>query len=621
MGPDTRMRPATFGEFGVAAVAEVLTPRFLQKQLNAALSSMLRGPDWLADLPGDVTSVRAATPTLVEEDGYERRFEVTVHGRMAAEVGPRTLAFGIDANVELDLTVRVGAFRPAIIRIDVDPVTPDSFRVRTEAHSDWLPRTVLADGGSRLTGVAERSMPVLAAAVNRALTASVPRRQLDVLAQVRRYHQVPDDPRAPRAGTLGPAEALEWLIELEERERVTVRLWAGIDTGIDTDRDPGSAVATGRSLPSAMELEVRDPDGIPVDALTLAVRRSAPDFDTGPTGVVATADHPGVHQARLCNRGVRPLRYRLEEHRTVVPGERIGFAELGTLLIERGVDRHTIARAVTSQLARHAQRMVDAPAFVRGIATTRLVEVTAQPAESDQLRFGLTLDIEVELQVGPGANATVLASTLRAEVRMRISAMVKPAGLRVDFEPVPPESLRIVDRPHRVRGRYAPVPQRRLAELLLRHVGPELNRRLDRANRRIIAAEMVAGPPEGLSERPLALRAEAAFAGTAAPGEPGRHPVRVADGQRILAEARVVNGQGGGSRTDLAAELAVCDEHGGVWAADHVPLPANGDPVILGVEFTAPHAGQWRLRVESTGGPGELQYELRARPRPEDTPE
>ncbi|MDT7671973.1 MAG: hypothetical protein QOC74_4756, partial [Pseudonocardiales bacterium] len=42
MGSEPGTSPATFGEFGAAALAEVFTPRFLQRQLDAALSSLRR---------------------------------------------------------------------------------------------------------------------------------------------------------------------------------------------------------------------------------------------------------------------------------------------------------------------------------------------------------------------------------------------------------------------------------------------------------------------------------------------------------------------------------------------------------------------------------------------------
>jgi hypothetical protein len=60
----------------------------------------------------------------------------------------------------------------------------------------------------------------------------------------------------------------------------------------------------------------------------------------------------------------------------------------------------------------------------------------------------------------------------------------------------------------------------------------------------------------------------------------------------------------------------VCDEHGGVWAADLATIPSDGEPKTVGIEFTAPQAGQWRLRVASAGGPGDLEYDLQIRPDP-----
>jgi hypothetical protein len=624
-------RPATFGEFGVAVVDEVLTPRFLEEQLNAALAAFVRGPDWLPEFPAQLRSAKAGTPKLVEDDGYERRFAVTVRAELAAKVGPKALALGIDTTIEVDLTVRVGAFRPAIIGIAIDPVTSDDFRVKANARSEWLPRALLDEGGSRLAGAAQRTVPLLVVAVNRALAASAPRRQVDVLARIRRFQQMPDGGAEPRTGTLGPGEDLRWPLDLAEQERVRLHLWAGTRSG----QEPGPTAGS-------VELTVSDLDGTPVGGTTLAVHRKAPDFDTARDPVTVAATDPAGYLARLSNRGGAPVVYRVEERRTVLPGERIGFAEFGTILIERGIDRDTVGNAVGHQLARHAQGMFAAPVLVRGTATPRLVETTARPSGDDELRFGLSLDIDLELFVGPGANATELTSTLRAEVPLRVSTMVNPASLGLTFEPVPPADLRVIEAPRRVGGRYLPVPQRKLAELLPGHVADELNRRLGQASRRIIAAEVATGPPPGFTGAQVGLRSRTSFRGTASVAEPGRHRVQLSDQQRIRVQARVVAGQpdpeftdpelsdsvtateaeaGTDPGTGLAAELAVCDEHGGVWATDRAAIPDDGGPVVLDLEFHAPEPGQWRLRmtsIRSSGGTarGVLDYELQVSPLP-----
>lgn len=354
--------PVDFGEFGVGLLREVLTPEYLQARIDAALDSIPR----VREFPGHVSSLRAGVPRLVEDDGSERRFEVTVHGRVTLELWPKSLGAGVDASMEIDLTVRVRTFRPTIVRLDIDPVTPEAIRVEVQTRGDWLPGLVEA-GGARVNKSARHWLPMVAVAVNTALEASSTRRQVDVLAG-----------RA-RGGR----------------------------------RDSG-----------------------------------------------------------------------------LVPGARIGFAEFGESLVRRAIDRDTVVREVDGELAPDAQVVFDSPMLLRGVVAARLADVTELASAGDELGFTLAVDIDVALHFGPGANATVMATTLRAHIPLRVSATVTPATLHLRFEPVPAEDLEVVAPVRRTGGRRIPLPRAKLAELIPRRVADELNERLARADRRIVIADL-----------------------------------------------------------------------------------------------------------------------------------
>jgi hypothetical protein len=626
MGPEAGVRPATFGEFGVALITEVFNPWFLQHQLNAAFDSLLEGVDWLPEFPADIASVRAGTPSLIEDDGAERRYAVTVYAALETGVGPRSLAVDIEVKVEIDLTMRVGTFRPAIVRLDIDPVAADDFQVRTSTRSDWLPLSLLdVSGGSRLERAAQRSLPIFAAAVNRMVAASAHRRQVDVLARVRRSQGVWGGQTSvePRSGTLEPGENVRWSIELGEQERARLQLWAGMSPESDTGRAGSTrpSVPPESSTVPSVHLSLHEAGGTLVDELTLAVRRAVPDFDTSPTGVAVTATSPSAYRAGLGNGGSTALSYRVEERRDIVAGERTTFAEFGEVLIRRGIDRGFVTNAINAQLTGESQVIFDAPMLLRGSVAARLSDVTAVPAGPDELRFELSLEITVEFRLGPGANATVVSSMWRATVSLRVSTLVNPVTLLVRFEPVSRADLLLVQRPRRVSGRRLPVPHRALTELAPEQIRTELNRRLAQASRRLTVSELAAELPAGFAETSLALPARTSFAGVVSTGRPARHPLQLAERQRIRAKARVVaraseRADGEGARpSDLAAELAVCDERGGVWVTDQASIPRSGEPTIMRVDFTVPQTGQWRLRVTSTGGHGLLEYELQVRPQ------
>ncbi|MDT7607493.1 MAG: hypothetical protein QOG96_1996 [Pseudonocardiales bacterium] len=624
MGSEPGASPATFGEFGAAALGEVFTPRFLQRQLDAALSSLRRGTNWLPDFAADLVSARAATPTLLSDDGFERSFAVTVRAVLEVEVGPRLLGMSVDATAEIDLTVRVRTFRPAIAQLHIDPVTSRDLRVRARTRAGLLPLPLSAGGTRPLAELVERSLPIFAGALNRALAATAVQRQFDVVDRIRRSQAGAGSPVESRTGTLLPDESVEWPIELREHERMALMLWAGIRT------EPGTGHPTAPSWwsltpPPAVpiELSLSDGGGRPIGEVRLPVYRTVPDLDTtaAGAGLTVAASRASDYLARLVNRGARPLAYRIEDQRRTVAGERIGFAEFGESLIRLGVDRTTVSNAVGDQLTRGAQVEFNAPNLVRGTIGARLTEVTALPPGEDELRFRLSLLVDLELTIGPGSGATVLTSTLDAQVPLRVSTMTGPAALLVTFDPVSAGDLRLVEPPRQVGGRRIPLLKRALAELLPHRVAAELNRRLAEASRRIVAAELVTDRPEPVAGESDALRGRTSFSGVVSAGQPSLHSIRLDDQQRIRAKARIIAGapgspEPGGAPDDLAGEIAVCDEHGGVWAADLATIPSDGEPKTVGIEFTAPQAGQWRLRVASAGGPGDLEYDLQIRPDP-----
>jgi hypothetical protein len=614
-----RARPATFGEFGAALVGEVLTPEFLRDRLNTALNSLLGRAGWLSGFPVGIASAEAGTPRLIGDDGYERRFTFTVYVQLKAGVGGWSLAPGIDSGVEIDLTARIGTFRPATVRLDIDPVTPDDIQLRVNTRGDWLPRS-LGDGNDRpwLTRTARPWVPILVLAVNRALESSATEREVDALAEARRSQGVQDTAHAakPRTGTLAPGGNLRWSIELPEQEEARIQLWAAIDA--DTHR-PGRQRPTGPA--SSMELTVCDSAGRLVDDLRLTVRRTVPDFDIATTGLTLPATKSDRYQASLHNRGSRPMTYRVEEDRDTVTGERISFADFGEVLIRRGIDRDVVTSAVNRELPRVPEVIFDTATLLRGSVETRLSEVITGSADSGALRFGLLLDLDVEFLLGPGANATVVTTKWQTRLALQVSTSINPATVLGSFEPLSPADVRLVDGPRRLRGRWMPVPRRTLAILVPRHLSNELNRRLDQASRRIVAKELATQQPVGVAEPSHSLRVRSLFSGMASTGRPGQHSIQLAARQRVRARARIVARTP--DPTDITdfrpghflAELAVCDQHGGVWTADQAALRGNGDQAILRIEFAVPRAGQWTLRISTSRGQGNLEYELRVRPQ------
>jgi hypothetical protein len=416
---------------------------------------------------------------------------------------------------------------------------------------------------------------------------------------------------------------VEWPIELAEQERVGLQLWAALEPAPGDTAQPNTESQSDEDVaqsPAALTFALDDPDGEPVDELTLPVHRVAPDFDTtaGGPGLTVTAATPGGFRARLVNPAATPVRYRIEQDHTTVPGRRIDFAELGRVLIEHSIDRVMVFDTINQQLTQSARTDLDTPAMIRGEFSARLTAVHPEAAEEDRLAFRLALVIDIELRLGPGANATVVGSTLRADVALRVWTTVEPAALVMEFAPVAERELRVEAPPRRTGGRRIPIPDRILDALDPRRIAGELNRKLAEAGRRIVAADLAAAQSAGFADTTTAMLRHTSFTGVATAGRPQTHTVLLARKQYIRAKARVVvvqidTAQPTGSDSDfddLIAELTLCDQRGGVRAAARKPVPSDGRPAILGIEFTAPEEGQWRLRVESVGRPEDLDYEL-----------
>ena len=178
-------RAVSFGEFGVALVAEVCTPQQLHTLLVGALD-LLRRSDALAG----VASAWIDTPTLLRDNGYERSFGVTIRAELVSRLGPRLWATGIHTTVDLELTMRLSISEPAVIQLVIDPVTSDKLRFRARARTDWLPVPLLDGGGmTRLARSAERSLSIFSATVNRAIDRYQAQLRLDVLDYLRNAHR------------------------------------------------------------------------------------------------------------------------------------------------------------------------------------------------------------------------------------------------------------------------------------------------------------------------------------------------------------------------------------------------------------------------------------------------
>lgn len=360
--------------FGAALVADVITPRFVRRQLDGALRMLLRSSSLPPGFVAEITSAGVDSATLLSDDGHERCFRVIVVVDLEADVGPRVFALGVDAAINVELTVRVRAFRPATVGFDIDPVTPDDVWFRARTRSGWLPFSIGDGGRSGLTRTAERAVPRLCATVNKELEASVEQRRVDILAYLQAYGG-------------GPAER-----------------------------------------------------------------------------------YPGTRRPRA--------------------GRPIGFAELGEVLLRRGVDRRVVAAAVVSQLEEPLQVELDGPVPVRGVVVIQLIDVVPLRGEVDELRFRLSLLADAEMLVGAGAKQSPVIVRVRADVPLRLTTHIDPATLVVEFDPI--SRLRVMRARRAVRGRMVtiPIPNRTLGRLR-RRVVDEVNGQLRERGLQMTGAELV----------------------------------------------------------------------------------------------------------------------------------
>lgn len=599
---------ATFGQFGAAMVREVFTPAFLRRQLNAALEVALKRAGALADLGVGIGAARAETPTLISDDGRERRFAVTVKARLEADVGPRVLGIGVDADTELDLTIRVCVFRPAIVKLDIDPVTPDDLRFRVKGRTGWLRLPLL---GGDLSRLAEGSMGEICAGVNRALDASEPLRRIDVSELLRRVHSDGPEPPRVRSGTLEPGERTDWRLDLGEYQTARLHLWAGI-----LEAEPPATAELGSTGPAVpVELSLHSTAGPRIDDLALPVRRVAPDRDTTATGegVAVTAILPAVFRARLANRGGEPVGYRVEERRQTVQGDQIDFARFGEVLPRRTLDERAVTDLANAFLAQ-APRLAANGALPSGTElTVRVRRVRRTRSTAHELCFRLHLEADVRGRPRPEGALTEVAGKLRVTLTARLRASLDPAALLLDFTPVARRHMRLARVRGLLRGRWLPMPGMVLAVPLRGRLLPGMNEGLRKVSQRIVVADLAANAVPNFADDEDRRGDRVFFRGVAGAGEPKLHRIELAGRQRCRARARV-SGHGNG-RTDgeLVAELALCDENGGVWAFEQALVPGNGRTEVVGLEFTAPRSGQWRLRVASVGPPGELEYDMQVR--------
>lgn len=371
--PETAVA-ADLDGFGRALVADVITPKFVRRQLDGAIRKLLHSSSLPPGFVAEITSAGVDSATLLSDDGHERCFRVIVVIDLEADVGPRVFALGVDAEVNVELTVRVRAFRPATVGFDIDTITPDDVWFRARTRSGWLPFS-LGDGGrAGLTRSAERAVPRLCATVNKELEASVEQRRVDVLAYLQAYGG-------------GPAEP-----------------------------------------------------------------------------------HPADRRPRA--------------------GRPIGFAELGEVLLRRGVDRRVVSAAVSSQLAEPVPVAIDEPVPVRGAVVIQLIDVVPMAGAAGELRFRLSLLADAEMMVGEGDKQAPVTARVRAEVPMRLTTLVDPATLVVEFDPI--SRLRVLRARRSMRGRMVtiPVPNRTLA-WLRRRVVDEVDERLRERGLRMTGAELV----------------------------------------------------------------------------------------------------------------------------------
>ena len=387
--PEPTAQPVTFGDLGVALVNEVCTPQLVHRQLSSALKALSRG-DGLADYGTQVVSTKIRTPLLIAHDGHERGFAVTIRAELESRFGPELLALGFDSAIEIDLTLWLRTFSPAIVQLDVDPVRPDDLRVRTRARSEWLPVPLF--GAATVATRAKRSLSVLSLACNQVIERSAELRRVDVLEYLRR-----------------------------------------------------DLLGSGGEQPHVADQAATTQIGAETDAR---------QWDT-------------------------------DEH-----GERISFARFGEELINRGLDGQTVAAVLNSFLAHGTRFELDAPFSMWVSLDGRVGDVTPIPVEEPELRFRLSLGLELEVQHRPDATDRGFVAHLQADLTIRIRPLINPSALLVSFDEVSASDVRFATASWMFRGRSLPIPVSTMSWLLRRRLARELNQRLAEAGRPIVLNEL-----------------------------------------------------------------------------------------------------------------------------------
>jgi hypothetical protein len=175
----------------------------------------------------------------------------------------------------------------------------------------------------------------------------------------------------------------------------------------------------------------------------------------------------------------------------VVAGERISFAEFGEALLRRGLDAPTMAGLVAAVLAGGTRVQLRAVVPVHVDVAPRLTDVEPVSAGQDELRFRVSLGVDLQLSGPKAADGDVVTAEMRVQAGLRVSTMIDPAALCVTLDPVSPEDVRLSRARGAIRGRGLPLPARALTTLLRGRVARELNERLTQASRHIEVAELV----------------------------------------------------------------------------------------------------------------------------------
>lgn len=389
--PEPAADPVTFGDVGVALVREVCTPELVRRQLSIALDALRRG-DVLAEYGTEIVSARIGEPSIIADDGHELGFAVTIRAELESRFGPGLLALGFDSTVEIDLTLWLRTFSPAVVQLDVDPVKSDHLRVRAQARTDWLPVPLFGAGG--VAARAERTLSLLSSACNHAIERSVRLRRVAVLEHLRRD-----------------------LLDAEDAQE---------------------------------------------QAVLLPVTEHIPAEPTKPPDVAE-------------------------------PGPRTSFAQFGEELIRRGLDGRTVSAVLNSFLAQGTCFELGTPFPMWVGVDARIESVRPIPVEESELRFRLSLDVQVELRHRQDTDGGVFRAAMKAELTVRVAPSVNPSALRVSFERVPRRDVRFVRARWLFRGRSVPVPVFTLSGPLRRRLVGELNERLAEAARPLVLTELRAG--------------------------------------------------------------------------------------------------------------------------------